>query len=288
VADSTNSSIQKGSREWSNPASLILDNALDGGPSGLDEETITWSRATADELARTVSGIQDSADFGAELVTLVAGSRREVSLLAVELLALTLLPLGSANGKNEDLFRRLVANVVGEPVVVPEALLAGIVGAGHRPPRSDDDLGARFLWLVKYIETYGTCPDFIWLVERGDDEYIGHEDLHDRCVFELVTESPWAAAEFSNQVPADCKSMRYELDHMLWPEELAPLNIREEADRILGDNLDLLRENSGKSEIAMLKDLYLLKQMRGSWAELTLGMTPSASTLGSLRERPML
>lgn len=269
MGEQANEGIQESSEVRSDLAWLILGNALHSGPSGLDEETITWSKATVAELARAAGTIQDAADFGAELVTLMGNARREVSLLAVELLALALLPVGSVSGKNEDLFRRLVAAVVGDPVVVPEALMAGIGGPGRRA-RTDDDVGARFLWLVKYAETYGTCPDFDWLVERGDDEYIGHEDLHNRCLFELVTASPWAAAEFSHQVPADCQSMRYDLDHMLWPEDLAPLHIREEAHRILRDNLELLRDSSGKSEIAILKDLFLVRELLGSWGGLSL------------------
>lgn len=252
----------------SDAAWLILDNALLGGPSGLDGDTITWSKSTAMELERTVAAVQKSPDFGSELVSAMAASRREVSLLAVELTALALLPLKHPDRTQGALFDQLVNAVAGPALVVPPELLRGIGGPGFRSAELGDALPARLLYLVSYVKTYGSCPDYDALVERGDDEYLGHDDLHDRCPGDLVAETPWACVEFSELVDHPNNAMRYDFDHMLWPEFLAPLPIRLAAEEIRDEHADLLQGDSGNSVIGVQKDLYLLKQLMGSWDEL--------------------
>lgn len=55
-----------------------------------------------------MADIQESADFGSKFVTAMAGSRREVSLLAVELTALASLPLPCPGPELEDLLGGLI------------------------------------------------------------------------------------------------------------------------------------------------------------------------------------
>lgn len=252
----------------SDAAWLILDYALRGGPSGLDEDTVTWSKSAAAELERAVVAISDSADFGSEFVTAMTGARREVSLLAVELTALALLPLERTDPELEALFDRLINVIAGPPLVVPSVLLDGIRGLGFRPVGRGDSLPARLLYLIGYVNACGSCPDYDALVERGDDEYLRHEDLHSRCPFDLITESPWACAAFSGSVVYENIGMQYDLDHMLWPDFLAPPHIRKSAKEIRNELLDLLQGDLGVSAVALQKDLYLAKQLIGSWAEL--------------------
>jgi hypothetical protein len=252
----------------SDAAWIVLDYALDGGPSGLDEDTITWSKSTAAELERILAAIQKSPAFGSELITAMAGSSREVSLLAVELTALALLPLRHPGPELEALFGRLIRIVAGPPLVMPPTLLEGIRGLGFRPAGPGDSLPARLLYLAAYVKACQSCPDYDALLERGDDEYLGHEDLHDKCLPELIIESPWACAEVSDLVRYENLGMQCDLDHMLWPEFLAPLPIRLAGELIRDEYADLLQGDSGNSMIAIQKDLYLVKQLMGSWGEI--------------------
>jgi hypothetical protein len=252
----------------SDAAWIVLDYALNGGPSGLDEDTITWSKSTAAELGRIVAAIQKSPDFGAEFVTAMAGSPREVSLLAVELIALALLPLRYPGPELEALFDRLIRMVAGPPLVMPPTLLEGIRGLGFRPAGPGDSLPARLLYLAAYVKACQSCPDYDALVERGDDEYLGHEELHKKCLPELIIESPWACAELSDLVSYENLGMQCDLDHTLWPEFLAPLPIRLAGKQIRDEYADLLQSDSGNSMIGIQKDLYLVKQLMGSWDEI--------------------
>lgn len=253
----------------SDAAWIVLDHALQGGPSGLDEDTITWSKLTAAELAGSLIAVQNSANFGPEFVTAMAASRREVSLLAVELTALALLPLSHPDRALCALLDQLVDAVAGPPLVVPTTLMRAVGGPGFRSAGPYNSLPARLLYLTEYVKISGTCPDYEWLIESGNDEYLGHEDLHDRCPGELITETPWACAEFSGLVDHGNTAMQYDFDHMLWPDFLAPPIIREAAELIREEHADLLQGDSGNSVIGVQKDLYLLKQLVGSWGELT-------------------
>lgn len=257
----------------SDAAWIVLDYALQGGPSGLDEDTITWSKSTAAELERVLIAIQDSDDFGSKFVAAMAGCKRETSLLAVELTALALLPFEHPGPDLEGLLDRLIHVVAGSPLVVPPPLLDGIRGLGFRQGRPGDSLPARLLYLIGYVNACGSCPDYDALVERGDDEYLGHEDLHTRCLGELITESPWACAEFSGLVGYENLDMRYDLDHMIWPDFLAPPHIRKFAEQIRNEQADLLQGDLDISEVGLQKDLYLVKQLMGSWAEVPVTFT---------------
>lgn len=252
----------------SDAAWLILDNALLGGPSGLDEGTVTWSDSTAAELEQIIIGIQNETDFGLRFVTAMASSSREVSLLAVELAALAIFPYKHLDPELAVLFRRNVDAVAGPALVVPPTLKRGIAELGFRPAGPDDSLPARLLYLTEYVKISGTCPAFDELVRNGYHEYLGHDDLHNGCVGALIIESPWACAEFSGVVDYDNGVMQFDLDHMLWPEFLAPPRIRLAADELRVEHADLLQGDSGNSLIGMQKDLYLLKQLMGSWDEL--------------------
>lgn len=249
----------------SDAAWIVLDYALNGGPSGLDENTITWSKSSAAELEHIVADIRESADFGSEFVTAMAGSRREVSLLAVELTALALLPLACPGPERQELLGRLTSAVAGPPLGMPPTLLEGIRGAGFRPVGPGDSLPARLLHLSAYVTACQSCPHYDALIERGDDEYLGHDDLRDKCLPELIVESPWACAEFSDLVMHENLGMQCDLDHMLWPEFLAPLPIRVAGEQIRDEYADLLQGNSGSSMTSIQKDLYLVKQLVGSW-----------------------
>lgn len=254
----------------SDAALIILNHALPGDTSGLDGDTGTWSESTAAELTGSISAIWNSVDFGLELVSAMAASRREVSLLAVELTALALLPLSHPDRALCALFDQLVDAVAGPPLIVPSALLRAVSGPGFRSAGGDDDtLPARLLYLTEYVKISGTCPAYDALVEQGHAEYLGHDDLHNRCPGELITETPWACVEFSGLVNNDNLGMRYDLDHMLWPDFLAPPAIREAAESIREEHADLLQGDFNDSVIAVQKDLYLLKQLVGSWGELT-------------------
>lgn len=258
----------EGAPSASDAAWIVLDYALQGGPSGLDEDTITWSKSTAAQLERVVIAIQESDDFGSKFVAAMAACEREISLLAVELTALALLPLEHPGPDLEGLFDRLIRVVAGSPLDVPPARLEGISGLGFRQAGPGDSLPARLLYLISYVKACGSCPDYDALVERGDDEYLGHEDLHNVCPFNLIMESPWACAEFSSQVRYRNLSMQYDLDHMLWPDFLAPLQIRLAGEQIRDDHADFLQGDSGSSDLGVQKDLYLLKQLVGSWTRL--------------------
>lgn len=249
-------------------ACIVLDKALQGGPSGLDADTITWCGSAAEELERTLIAIEDLDDFGPKFVSAMAASRREVSLMAVELTALALLPIEHPDRELVALFNQLVGAVSGPPLVVPSELLRGIGGPGFRPAGMGDALPARLQFLIKYVEISGTCPTYDGLIENGYDEYLGHEDLHSRCPGDLLIETPWACAEFSSLVDHDNTIMQFDLDHMLWPEFLAPPRIRLVADQLRVEHADLLQGDSGSSLIGVQKDLYLLKQLMGSWDEL--------------------
>lgn len=252
----------------SDAAWIVLCNALQGGPSGLDEDTITWLKSTAVELERTVSALQKSPNFASKFVTAMAASRREVSLLAVELTALASLPLPCPGPELEELLGRLIDVVTGPPLGVPPTLLEGIRGAGFRTEGPGDSLPARLLHLSAYVKACQSCPHYDALIERGDDEYLGHDDLHSRCLPELIVESPWACAEFSDFVMHENLGMQCDLDHMLWPDFLAPLSIRMAAQQIRDEYVHLLRGASGNSVLGTQKDLYLVKQMLGSWDSL--------------------
>jgi hypothetical protein len=252
----------------SDAAWIVLDYALNGGPSGLDEDTITWSKSTAAELERIVAAIQESPDFGTEFVTAMAGSAREVSLLAVELTGLALLPLRCPGPELEALFHRLIRTVAGPPLDVPLTLVEGIHGLGFRPAGPGDSLPARLLYLTAFVKVCQSCPDHDVLVERGDDEYLGHEDLHNKCLPELIIESPWACAELSDLVSYKNLGMQFDLDHLLWPEFLAPLPIRLAGEQIRDKHADLLQGDSGNLMLGIQKDLYLVKQLMGSWSEI--------------------
>lgn len=252
----------------SEAAWIVLENAGQGGPSGLDENTVTWSGSTAAELDRIIIGVQNVADFGQQFVTAMANSNREVSMLAVELTALAFLPFKNLDRALGAFFLQLVDAVAGPPVDVPSILQWGIGGLGFRPAEPDDSLPARLLFLTEYVKISGTCPAYAALVQSGDHEYLGHEDVHNRCLGELIIETPWACAEFSGLVEHDNTAMQFDLDHMLWPEFLAPPRIRLAAERIRVEHADLLQGDSGDSIIGVLKDLYLVKQLVGSWDEL--------------------
>lgn len=238
----------------SDAAWIVLCNALQGGPSGLDEDTITWLKSTAVELERTVSALQKSPNFASEFVTAMAASRREVSLLAVELTALALLPLRYPGPELEALFDRLIGVVAGPPLLVPPSLLESVRGVGLRPEGPGDSLPAPLLYLTAYVKVCQSCPDYEALVERGDDEYLGHEDLHNKCLPELRVESPWACTELSDSVSYQNLGMQCDLDHMLWPAFLAPLPIRVGGEEVRNEHAHLLQGDSGNSVLGTQKE----------------------------------
>lgn len=256
------------SRRTADAASIILPSDAYGAFSGLDGKTETWSDSAAYELGEAIWDGQHSKHFESHFTKSLKGRSREVSLLAVELLALALLPLSGVAGIHAKLFRDLLAAVPGDPIHMPEGVIAGVEGAGYRVARPEDGLDQRLSWLIKYVQAYGKCPQYAHLVEEGYDEYLGHEDLHERCPYEWTAESPWVSTEFSSGVGEEDCGMRFDLDHMSWPEYLPPLNIRHAGEQTRANMQVLLGEFSGDREVAILKDLYLAKQIVGSWEEL--------------------
>lgn len=249
-------------------ATLILPSDAHAAFSGFDGETETWSDSATYELGEVIWGGQHSKHFESHLAESLRGRSREVSLLAVELLALALLPLSGVDENQVRLLRDLMAAMPGDPIDMPEGLIAGVEGAGYRVARPEDDLGQRLSWLVKYVQAYGKCPPYADLVEGGYDEYFGHEDLHERCPYEWIAESPWVSTDFSSRVGGEDCGMRFDIDHMSWPEYLPPLDIRQAGEQIRTNMQVLLGELGGDREEVVLKDLYLAKKIVGSWEKL--------------------
>ncbi len=253
-------------------AQLIVDNGLHATTSALDGDSAAWSKPVAEDLLSVVAHCNQSEDFAPQLLRSLEDFPREVSLLAVELLALALLPIKNVDQAEIDLFGRLVAGIRGCPIDIPGVLWTGIETGGFRRGCSTDNLGERLLWLARYACIGGRCPDYVRLIERGDDEYLGHEDLHDTCPFELSSESPWVSVGFSAEVDSEDRGMRFDFDHMMWPDFLAPPAVRKFGEQIRINVAGLLHgfckdweEHSG---VALAKDLYLAKQIVGSWEEL--------------------
>lgn len=71
-----------------------------------------------------------------------------------------------------------------------------------------------------------------------------------------MDESPWACAERSRLVEYEDPGMPYDLDHMIWPEFLAPLPIRERVEQVRADNVAILQDDLPRSEIGKLQDVY--------------------------------
>lgn len=140
----------------SNLAWIILDAPLQGGPSSFDDSIFTWSGPVAAQLSKVLDEIRDVPDFPTNLVKAMEGSKREVGLLAVELAALALLPIGSQVPEHVDLLPRLVDAVAGPPPRVSQELIHGVSGPGCRIARTDDKLPDRLLWLAAYA--VGICP----------------------------------------------------------------------------------------------------------------------------------
>ncbi|WP_104116840.1 hypothetical protein [Arthrobacter sp. B1805] len=256
------------SRRIAELASFILPSDAYAISSGLDGDTRTWSDSAAYELGKAIWDGQHSDDFEFHFAESLAGCSREVSLLAVELLALALLPLSGVAGTQLKLLQDLTGAVPGDPILMPDELIAGVEGTGYRASRPEDDLGQRLSWLVEYVQAYGKCPQYARVVEEGYDEYLGHEDLHERCPYEWIAESPWVSADFSLSLEGEDCGMRFDLDHMRWPDYLPPLDVRQAGEQICANTRALLGDVSGDDAEGILKDLYLTKQLVGSWEEL--------------------
>lgn len=248
-------------------ASQILPGGPCGPWSGFDGETETWSERAAYELGEAIWHGQQSESFELGFAESLKGRDREVLLLAVELLALALLPLDGVTETQMGLLDELVAAVPGDPIEIPAVMLASIKGGGFHARRPSDDLRRRLLWLTNYVRGYGTCPQYQTVIDDGYGDYLGHEDLHERCPYNWIEETPWVGADFSSTVDDDC-DMRFDFDHMRWPDYLPPLDVRQAGEQIRANMQALLGHLSGDHEEGILKDLYLAKQLVGSWEEL--------------------
>ena len=248
-------------------ASLILPGDSYGAWSGFDGETETWSQYGAYELRQALWEGQQGDIFEVRFAESLQGRDREVLLLGVELLALALLPLDDVPPHQIKLLNELAAAVPGDPLGIPDVVLASVKGSGFRARQPSDDLGRRLLWLINYVRAYGTCPQYQLVIDDGYGDYLGHEDLHERCPYMWIEETPWVSADFSSRVDDDC-DMRFDFDHMRWPDYLPPLDVRQAGERIRANMQPLLGDVSGDDEEGILKDLYLAKQLVGSWEEL--------------------
>ncbi|WP_028278913.1 hypothetical protein, partial [Arthrobacter sp. H5] len=217
----------KASQDIAELASLIVYSNTYATVSGFDGETETWSDSAGYDLAGAVWEGQQSHCFELNFAEALKGRGREVSLLAVELLALALLPIGGVAGNQVELFRELAAAVPGDPIDISGAMLAGVKGPGFRNARPEDDLGQRLSWLARYVQAFGKCPEYAHVVDEGYGDDLGHEDLHERCPYDWVEESPWVSADFSSTVEEEDYGMRFDLDHMRWPDYLPPFVVRQ-------------------------------------------------------------
>lgn len=244
----------------------ILDGIFSGVPSILDGRSYLWHWSVGLEVEADIKVIAESGRPIGQIVDLTSTRSSEELLLLSEVLALAMLPVKNPKVEWVQLFHDLRCLAERGGALFPERLVKAVEHGGYRDLRDDDDLISRLLWCLDYGSQFEFCAPYEQLKASGGEEYLGHDDLHRQCLSELAPVSPWAHTALSADTRSVCENMRFDLDHLLWPNYLAPLSVRQNSQEILTVNEEILASGWGKlSDVTVAKELYLAKQMWGSW-----------------------
>jgi 5-methylcytosine-specific restriction protein B len=197
------------------PARRIIDAGLGEGRSLLEPAIPAWNTDTAVELRTRVI---DNANTGKgafldKLRRQLSGAPRAVSLLAVELLALHVLPLGNVSGKTK--LRRVstVLSWIDPPARLPDDLRDALDGPGifNGGVGFNVQIWQQLGWLLAFIEEWNTLPPA------------------DR---KAALEDPWTFRAFVHEHETGQKGIRNSLLYLAFPRVFLPIASQPDKKRI--------------------------------------------------------
>lgn len=231
---------------------FVMRPGLNGEPSAIDGQSLTWTAEAARDLHDriVVAKAADYKSFEQLLEAQLQGASTPVRLLAVELVYLHCLPL--SNWKTETKLRRVtnVLSWVPGNFQLPTEMRTGL----EQPGVFNGAQGFNILvwrqirWMCRFIETWAKASDSARSTALMD---------------------PWAFRIFAASVLEDVPSIRFIFEYFAWPGFFEPIAQMKDKRLIRDAFADTIGGPTGSDEEATDKDLHAIRKMHtgadGEW-----------------------
>lgn len=233
------------SPEIEDAAWFVLGPGLQGRPSALDGETLTWTTEAATELLeRLDTGVDDAkSPMMTNLRESLTEASRGARLLAVELLYLQSLPLAH-EVKSLKVKQARVAEAASwlePPLELPAELYKGLTDHGVIRDRT-----AEFNWTIR--------DQLKWLCR-----FVCHVDGKQPSAIAKALKDPLKFHELAAGTPEDQPAIRRSIEYLVWPSYFEPVVADVERREIRDAFASLVGGAKGDSEDAITADIHRIR-----------------------------
>ncbi|MBE4717388.1 McrB family protein [Pseudarthrobacter sp. AB1] len=237
------------SKEIEDAAWFVLGPGLQGKPSALDRNTLTWTAEAAAELLERLD--RGTADAKAPMMTNLRqnleDASREAKQLAVELLFLQSLPLAH-EVKSLKVKRARVAEAASwletppeAPLELPEELYKGMTDHGVIRDRT-----AEFNWTI--------WDHLKWLCR-----FVQHVDQQTPAAIAKALKDPLHFHELAAGTPGDQPAIRRSIEYLAWPSYFEPVVADVERQKIRDAFASLVGGAKGDSDEDITADIHRIR-----------------------------
>lgn len=233
------------SQEIEDAAWFVLGPGLQGKPSALDGQTLTWTSEAAAELHdRLEQGVPDpKAPMMTNLRQNLQDSSRAAKQLAVELLFLQSLPLAH-EVKSLKVKRARVAEAASwlePPLELPEELYKGMTDHGVIRDRT-----AEFNWTI--------WDHLKWLCR-----FVQHVDQQIPAAISKALKDPLKFHELAAGTPGDQPAIRRSIEYLAWPSYFEPVVADVERQEIRDAFASLVGGAKGDTDEDITADIHRIR-----------------------------
>lgn len=233
------------SQEIEDAAWFVLGPGLQGRPSALDGQTLTWTSEAAAELHdRLERGVPDpKAPMMTNLRQNLQDASRAAKQLAVELLFLQSLPLAH-EVKSLKVKRARVAEAASwlePPLELPEELYKGMTDHGVIRDRT-----AEFNWTI--------WDHLKWLCR-----FVQHVDQQIPAAISKALKDPLAFHDLATGTPGDQPAIRRSIEYLAWPSYFEPVVADVERQEIRDAFASLVGGAKGDTDEDITADIHRIR-----------------------------
>lgn len=223
------------------PAREIIEYGLGQGRSLIEPEIAAWNAETAADLRHRIVDNPDagSGTFVGKLRGQLAGASRATHLLAAELLAFHVLPLGNVGGERKLERVSTVVSWLDPPATLPEELKRALGGPGifNGGVGFNVQIWQQLSWLLTFIEHWHQLP-----------EQDRREALQDPWKFRAIVDD-----QDTGQV-----AIRNSLLYLAFPRTFLPIVSQPDKMAIRNAFAGVIGGRTGKDPISIDRDLHAI------------------------------